>query len=205
MHLRVRAHVGRRNVVVRADVRTERMEEAARDALELGARDGARIELDAALAAAERKVHERALPRHHRGERFEIVEPCVLVVTHAALERAEDVRVLDAVALEQAILAVVHQDGEMDDDLVLRLTQDEPHVLGHLDDLRRFIEIVANDAKEIVAVGGRGLAHGADPSLARWEMGPEAGWVIASEYRGRPWERARAGRRCGPKCRRVPE
>ena len=72
--LRVGAHVGRRDVVVGADVRAERVGEAARDALQLGARDRVRVELDAALAAAERQVHERALPRHHRRERLHVVE-----------------------------------------------------------------------------------------------------------------------------------
>ena len=52
--LRVGAHVGRRDVVVGADVAAERVDEATRDALQLGLRDAVRVELDAALAAAER-------------------------------------------------------------------------------------------------------------------------------------------------------
>ena len=63
-----------------------------------------RVELDAALAAAERDAHERALPRHHRGERLHVVERDGLVVAHAALEGPEQVVVLDAIALEEANL-----------------------------------------------------------------------------------------------------
>src|SRR5450755_810873 len=75
----------------------------------------------------------------------------MLVVTHAALVRAEDVRVLDAVAFEQAVLAVVHAHREVDDDLVLRLAQNAADVLRHLDDFCRVIEVALDDFEEFVA------------------------------------------------------
>src|SRR4029077_4367925 len=59
--LAVGVHVGRRDVVVRADVAAERGREPARDALELGLGILARIDLHAALATAERNLVERAL------------------------------------------------------------------------------------------------------------------------------------------------
>jgi hypothetical protein len=81
----------------------EGVDEAARDALELRLRDAVRVKLDAALSAAERQAHEGALPRHHGREGLEVVEADGLVVADAALVRAEEVVVLDAVALEEPV------------------------------------------------------------------------------------------------------
>jgi hypothetical protein len=122
--LAVGADVGRRDVPLRPDVVAERRGEAARDALELGLRVLARIDLDAALAAAERDLVERALVRHPRRQRLHLVEVGLVVVADAALVRPEHVVVLDAVALEHLDLPVVHADREVRDDLVLGLTED---------------------------------------------------------------------------------
>ena len=122
--LAVGVHVGRRDVEVGADVAAERRGEAARDALELGLAVLARVELDAALAAAERDLVERALVRHPRRERLHLVEVGLVVVAHAALVRAEDVVVLDAVALEHLDTCRCHADREVDDQLVLGLAED---------------------------------------------------------------------------------
>ena len=63
----------------------ERVGEPARDALDLRLRMLAGDELDAALAAAERDVVQRALVRHPRRQRLDLVEGHVLVVADAAL------------------------------------------------------------------------------------------------------------------------
>ena len=148
--LRVGAHVGRGDVRLGADVRAERVEEAPRDALELVARDLVRVELDAALAAAERQVHERALPRHHRRERLQVVERDALVVADAALVRPEQVVVLDAVALEEPDRTVIHLHREVDDDLVLRLAQDRRDVRREVDEPRGLFEVALDDLEELV-------------------------------------------------------
>ncbi len=90
----------------------------------------ARHELDAALAAAERDVVQRALVGHPGGQRLHLVERDLLVVADAALVRAENVAVLDAVALEHPVLSVVHADRKVDDELVLGLRQDRREPSG---------------------------------------------------------------------------
>jgi hypothetical protein len=87
-HLGVRPHVGGGDVVLGADVAAERVREAAGDALELAERVVARVELDAALGAAERDVVQRALVGHPRAERLDLVQRDLVVITHAALVRA---------------------------------------------------------------------------------------------------------------------
>src|SRR5262249_53058557 len=64
--------------------------------------------------------------------------------------------VLNAIALEYADLAIVHFHGEMDDELVLRLAEDESDVVGELDDRGGPIEILLNDLEELVTRGAGG-------------------------------------------------
>ena len=160
--LRVRTHVGRGDVVIRADVRPERVEETPRNAAQLGTRHAVRVELDAAFAAAEGQIHQRALPGHHRTQCFEVIQRSVLVVTHPALVRAKDVRVLDAVALEYAVLTAIHAHWKVNDDFVLRLAQNAADVLRHLNQLGRVIQIILDDLEEFVfgsVRGGRGVGR----------------------------------------------
>ena len=65
----------------------------------------ARVDLDAALAAAERHLGDGGLPRHLGGQRLEEVERHLAVVADAALVRAARLVVLDAVGLEALRLA----------------------------------------------------------------------------------------------------
>jgi hypothetical protein len=81
--LGVGAHVRRGDVVVGADVVTQRVGEAAGDALELGLAVLAGVELDAALGAAEGDLHHGALPGHPGGERLDLVEVHLGVVADA--------------------------------------------------------------------------------------------------------------------------
>ena len=148
--LAVRADVGRGDVVLGSDVLAERVGEAPRDPLELALRDRVRVELDAALAAAERHAHERALPGHHRRERLDVVERDRRVETHTALERSEQVVVLDSIALEELHLAVVHADREVDDELVLRLAQDRADVFCEIERACCAVEVVLDDLEEVV-------------------------------------------------------
>ncbi len=148
--LRGGAHVRRGDVVVRPDVVAERVREAARDAHDLALAVSLRVELHAALGASERDVHERALPRHHRAQGFEVVERDRLVEAQATLVWAQQVVVLDAVALEHLHRPVIHRDGEMDDQLVLRLREHRAHVGGDSDLLGGSVEVSLNDLEELV-------------------------------------------------------
>ncbi len=152
----------------------ERVGEAARDALELGLGVQARVELDAALAAAERDVVQRRLPRHHRRERLDLVERDVLVVADAALERAEDVVVLDAVALEELERPVVHADGEVDDELVLRLRQDERGVARQVHRPGSLLELHLDDGVQVpLLLLGRLVGFGFDGGRGRGRLGDD--------------------------------
>ena len=66
------------------------------------AREQLRVADDAALGAAERQAHQRALPRHPHRERLDLVERDAGVVADAALRRAARDVVRDALAREDA-------------------------------------------------------------------------------------------------------
>src|SRR5262249_28854332 len=86
-----------------------------------------------------------------------LVEVGLFVVSNSTLERAEDVVVLDAVALEHAELTVVHVDGEIDDELVFRLRQDPVDARVEVDGARALLELLRRDAVQVAAgnEGGR--------------------------------------------------
>ena len=124
--LLVGVDVGRRHVFLRADRVDDFRDVAARQRFDLALRHLRRIADDAAFAAAERDVRDRALPRHPRGERGHFVERDAGVIADAAFGRAERDVVLDAEAGEHFDLAVVHLHRTGDDDLPLRVGEDLP-------------------------------------------------------------------------------
>ena len=73
-HLRVVPTSGAGMSRLGADLVDDLGGEAARHALELLGRERLRVADDAALGAAERQVHQRALPRHPHRERLDLVE-----------------------------------------------------------------------------------------------------------------------------------
>ena len=214
--LRVRSHVGGGDVVVWPDIGPQGVDEAPRDALDLRARRGAGIELDAAFGSAKRQAHQRALPGHQRRERLQLVERGLLVVAKPPLVGPEYVRVLDAVALEEAVAAVVHLHGEVDDDLVLRLPEDGRDVLWGLDQLTGAVEVALDHLEEIVAFAhGRLLARRCrGRAMGAASCPPGRGWTEPSswlkrelqttEYRDRRGGWRRGARRSCRGCRRAP-
>ena len=106
------------HVVLGPDGVAECVGEATRDLLDFARRVLERIELDAALGAAQRETDDGALPGHPCRERAHFLDIDVGVEAEAALERAEDVVVLDAVAGEHFHTAIIELDREVDDDLV---------------------------------------------------------------------------------------
>ena len=123
-HRRARADVGRRDVLLRPDLVDDLGRVAARHPLELADRERLRVADDAALRAAERQVHQRALPGHPHRERLDLVERDGRVVADAALRRAAGDVVRDAPAGEDAHGAVVHRGRDRDLDRLLALAED---------------------------------------------------------------------------------
>ena len=85
-----------------------------------------RITDDAALGSAEGDVDDGALPGHPGGEGADFVERDVGAVADAALAGAAGDGVLDAVAGEDFDVAVVHGDGDVDDDFAGGVAEDFP-------------------------------------------------------------------------------
>ena len=105
-------HVRRRHVGQLADVARDLANPSAADLLLLAHAQVVRIANDPALAAAERDVDDRALPRHPHGERAHGVDGFLRVEADAPFGRAARVVVLHAEALEHLDVAVVHADRE---------------------------------------------------------------------------------------------
>ena len=121
--LLVRRHVGRGDVLLRADHGQELRGEATRQALNLPLRHLPRITADAAFRAPVREPQERALPGHPDRKRRALAECHLGVVADAALRRPEHGRVLDAVAGEDDAAAVVELDRDGEHDRPLGVAQ----------------------------------------------------------------------------------
>src|SRR6202789_3324537 len=124
--LLVGVHVGRGDVFFRADELDERGSVAAGHALELALGHVLWVADDAALGSAEGDVDDGALPGHPGGEGADFVERDVGRVADAAFGGAARDGVLDAIAGEDFDAAVVHGDGDVDDDLAGGVAQDFP-------------------------------------------------------------------------------
>ena len=133
--LGVGVHVRGGDVGRRPDEVADGVDELAREALELAVRELARVDLDAALAAAERDADQRGLPGHEAGERADVVDVDVGVVAQAALVGAKRVVVLDAVADVVAQRPVVLGDEQLDAQLARRRHQRDARRLSQLEDV----------------------------------------------------------------------
>ena len=100
----------------------------------------------AALAAAERDVHDRALPGHPHGEGAHGVERLLRVEADAALGRAAGVVVLHAEAAEHLHVAVVH--AHRDRELVLAQREAQQLARGRVE---------VEDVGDLVELGLRHL------------------------------------------------
>ncbi len=127
--LLVGAYVGGGNVFFRADEFDEFGGVAAGHALEFALGHFLGIADDAALGSAEGDVDDGALPGHPGGEGADFVEGDVGGVADAAFGGATGDGVLDAVAGEDFDGAVVHADGDVDDEFAGGVTSDLPDSL----------------------------------------------------------------------------
>ena len=168
--------VGRGHVLLRPDRVDDLGDVAPRQRLELALRHPRRVADDAALAAAEGDVRDRALPRHPGRERRDLVERDVGVIADAALGRTERDVVLDAVAGEDLDLAVVHLHRTRDDDLPLGMREDPPDAGLEVEDAGGAVELLEHRPEDgavfghgVIVIGFRLLRLGVDsgprPSL----------------------------------------
>jgi hypothetical protein len=149
--LGVGVDVGRGDVLVGADGIDDLGDVAARQRLQLAPRHPRRVADDAALAAAERHLRDRALPRHPRRQRRDLVERDVRVIADAPLGRAERDVVLHAVAGEHLDLAVVHLDGARHGDLPLGVGEDLPDAGVEAEEPCRAVELLEHCIEDAAA------------------------------------------------------
>ena len=133
--LLVRRHVRRRDVELRADERRELGSQPARDPRHLVRRKLPGVATNAPLRPAVRQAQKRAFPRHPHRERRAFTEIDRLVVADSALRRAEHRGVLHAVGGERPVRAVVHLDGEHQDQRPLGMPQAGRRQLGDVGEL----------------------------------------------------------------------
>ena len=165
--LLVGAHVGRHHVDAGPDERDHLLHVAARKVLELAERQRARIDRDAALAAAIGQIRERAFPAHPDRQRGDLADVDVERKPRAALGRAQGQMVLHAIALKHRGAAVVHMDRAGDRDGALRHQQ--PVALVHRD-----VEVVGDDVELLARHFEHGAGeqgHGGPPFRAGWDFG----------------------------------
>ena len=129
-HLLVGAHVRRHDVRPRPDEGNHLLHVAAAEVLELLGLERARIDRDAALAAAEGKIGERAFPAHPDGERGDLADVDIGRETRAALGGTERQMMLDPVSDKDLRPIVLHADRTGDDDRALGIEQPVAFVLG---------------------------------------------------------------------------
>ena len=147
----VGADVRSRNVTLGTDVVDDLARVAPRHALELAGREQLRVAHDSALRAAERKTHQRALPRHPHRQRLDLVERDVRVVADTALRRpARDV-VRHAVAPIDLDRAVVHRDGNRHLDRLLALREDADQVRIESEDLADPAQLQPRELQRVFA------------------------------------------------------
>jgi hypothetical protein len=161
----VRADVGRGDVPLRPDVVDDLARVAPRHALELRVGQGLGVADDAALGAAEREAHQRALPRHPHRQRLDLVQRDVRVVADPALRRpARDV-VGHAVAAEHLDRPVVHLHRDRDLDRLLRLRENLDQVGVEREDLADPAQLRLGQLVGVLAEVGDRLsrAHPASP------------------------------------------
>ena len=162
---------------------------AAAEVLELLGLERARVDRDAALAAAEGKIGERAFPAHPDGERGDLADVDIGREARAALGGTQRQMMLDPVSDKDLRPIVLHADRTGDDDRALRIEQPVAFVLGDA-------QMVSND-RELIAghfehgAGKEAAAHIGSPAR-RAADGPmiAAAGARGTEIRFKEWSRA---------------
>ena len=155
-HALVRVYIGCRDVRIGAQDFDDAGGVASRHTLQLAHRHRGRIANDAALGAPERDVHQRALPRHPGGQRFDFFEGDVEIEANAALGRSTRRVVQHAVAGIDLDLSAVAEDRHGDNDLFFGIAQNLVQAGVEIEQLRRVIEALHHRFERIF-LGEEGL------------------------------------------------
>ena len=137
--------------------------EAAGESHEFVVGEFAGVDLDAAFSAAEGETHDGAFHGHPGGEGLAVFEGHFGVEADAALVGSEDVVVLDAVAFEDFVGAVVELDGEVDDVFIFGLAEDGLDVFGGLEDVAGAVDGGDGHGEEgfvVLGLEGFGVGEG---------------------------------------------
>src|SRR5438067_4755635 len=132
--------VGGRNVLLGTDEFDQFCGVAAGDLLQLRLRQLLGIADDSSLGAAERDVHDRALPRHPTRESANFVERNIRTVADPSCSRTASDRVLHAEAGEDLDAAAIHLHWDVDDDFAGGIAK-------HLPDPRVELEFLCGEVK----------------------------------------------------------
>ena len=154
-HLLVGAHVRRHHVCPRPDEGNHFLHVAATEVLKLLGLERARVDRDAAFAAAEGKIGERAFPAHPDGERGDFADVHIRREARAALGGTERKMMLHPISDEDLRPIVLHADRTGDDDRALGIEQPVAFVLGDAQ--------MVSDDRELIASH---LEHGASKEAA---------------------------------------
>ena len=90
-----------------------KIDEVARNPLELAMAELANVDRDSPLGPTVRDVHNRRLPGHQRGQRTDFVQVDVGMIPQPPLHRPAGIVVLHPIAQKRADLAVVHFHGDL--------------------------------------------------------------------------------------------
>ena len=164
-HLLVGAHVRRHDVRPRPDEGNHLLHVAAAEVLELLGLQRARIDRDAALAAAKGKIGERAFPAHPDGERGDLADVDIGREARAALGGTQRQVMLDPVSDEDLRPIVLHADRTGDDDRALRIEQPVAFVLGDAQMVGDDGELIAGHFEH--RAGKEAAAHMRSPAARR--------------------------------------
>ncbi len=104
----------------------------------------ARVDRDAALAAAKGKIGERAFPAHPDGERGDFADVDIGGEARAALGGTERQMMLDPVSDKDLRPIVFHANRTGDDDRALRIEQPVAFVLGYAQMVGNDLELIAS-------------------------------------------------------------
>ena len=134
--LRVGANAWTRNVVVGTNLIADGGTISTRDAHEFIPAQFAWIATNAALGAAKWKTHKTALERHDHGQTLHLIQRDMWMKSQAALVWTKRVVVLNAIAGEQAMLAIIHEHWKVNHDFILGLRQHKLMRTAHASELR---------------------------------------------------------------------
>mmetsp|Transcript_3025 Transcript_3025/g.8244 ORF Transcript_3025/g.8244 Transcript_3025/m.8244 type:complete len:427 (+) Transcript_3025:791-2071(+) len=138
-------HVGRRDVLIRADDFLDGHHQLARELFHLALAHALWVDRDAALGAAKRDVHDGSLPGHEGRQAAHVVDVNLWVEAQPAFERPAAVVMLHPERVEDLDLAVVQLHHQLDADFALRHDQ-EALQLG------RVVQLLQGLADELVRV-----------------------------------------------------